>query len=89
MEVDALCIEFRLLLQINTIIVLARYQDTDTGEYLDHKINRSDETLLTELIEELKGGFYPLCQSNCEIQLFFFQFRNKTKKHNNKTTNVL
>jgi hypothetical protein len=57
MEIDELCVEFRLLLQENTISVLARYQDTDTGEYLDHPINSSDETLLTELIDELKEDF--------------------------------
>ena len=57
MEIDTLCVEFRLLLQENKISVLARYQDADTGEYLDHPINSSDETLLTELIEEFKDEF--------------------------------
>lgn len=57
MEIDSLFVEFRVLLQSNVISFTARYQDVDSGEYIEHALNESDEMLTLETIKELKKDF--------------------------------
>lgn len=57
MEIDELYIEFRILLQDGIISLTARYQDTESGDYIEQPLSESDEQLLMEEYQDIKDAF--------------------------------
>ncbi len=57
MEIDELYIEFRILFKDGVISLTARYQDIESGDYIEHTLSESDETLVMENFHEIKEAF--------------------------------